>query len=79
MIDLSKFKVIYRETILRAVALVECVHKQETDFTEMGYNSFSFLRVLVVDTDGNLKEIYDHAWRFQFVPVISGRSDNNAE
>lgn len=71
MIDLSKFKVIYKEAVLRAVALVECVHKQETDFEEVGYSSFRFLRVLVVDTNGNLKEIYDEAWMFQFVPVIS--------
>ena len=71
MIDLSKFKVIYKEQVLRAVALFECVHKQETDFEEVGYKSFRFLRVLVVDTNGNLKEIYDEAWMFQFVPAIS--------
>jgi len=75
MIDLSKFKVIYKEKVLRAIALVECGHKQEFDYEEVGCSSFRFLRVLVIDLDGNLKEIYDEAWMFQFVPVVTERSE----
>ena len=75
MIDLSKFKVIYKEKVLRAVALVESEHKQEFDYGEVGCSSFRFLRVLVIDLNGNLKEIYDEAWMFQFVPVVTERSE----
>lgn len=70
-IDLSRFKVIFGERVLKAVALLETEHKEDFDYLSVGYRSFSMLTVLVIDDNGNLKAIRDEAWRFQFIPIIT--------
>jgi hypothetical protein len=69
--DLSRFKVIYGERVLKTVALSEVEHKADFDYRSVGYRSFSMLTVLVIDDNGNLKAIRDEAWRFQFIPIIT--------
>lgn len=64
---------------MKAVALLEMEHKEDFDYTSVGYRSFKMLTVLVIDTNGNLKAIRDEAWMFQFIPIIAERSNNNAE
>jgi hypothetical protein len=69
MCDLRGLKVIYNETVLNAVAVMEWMY--EKDMLSNGYNDFRFLTVMVVDTNGNLKAINDEAWRFQFIPNVT--------
>lgn len=70
-IDLSRFKVIHGEKVLNAVALME------VRFNNMNYNERQtiekpdFIEVLAIDADGNIVSIYDEAWTFQFIPIIT--------
>ena len=70
-IDLSRFKVIHGEKVLNAIAL------QEVRFNNMNYNERKtietpdFIEVLAINEDGNVVSIYDEAWRFQFIPIIT--------
>ena len=70
-IDLKGFKVIYSETVLNAVALIEYEHAEDVCADTTGYRKFRFITVLVIDTNGNLKAIHDEAWCFQFIPNIT--------
>ena len=71
-ISLKGFKVIYGETVLNAVALLEQCYADDVYPDTTGYRKFKFLTVLVIDTNGNLKAISDEAWMFQFVPIVTG-------
>lgn len=70
-IDLSRFKVIHGEKVLNAIALME------VRFNNMNYNERQtietpdFIEVLAINADGNIISIYDEAWTFQFVPIIT--------
>ena len=79
-IDISRFKVIHSNKVLNAIALMG-VHMPDN----MDFNSREtvvkpkFLDVLAVNEDGNIISIYDEAWTFQFIPIISndeGRKNN---
>lgn len=70
-IDLKGFKVIYSETVLNAVALIEYEHAEDVYPDTTGYRKFKFITVLVIDTNGNLKIIRDEAWMFQFIPIMT--------
>ena len=70
-ISLKGLKVIYKETVLNAVALLELEYPEGVCFDTTGYRKLKFLTVLVIDTNGNLKTICDEAWMFQFVPIVT--------
>lgn len=70
-VDLKGFKVIYSETVLNAIALVEHEYAEDVYPDSTGYRKFKFITVLVIDTNGNLKTIRDEAWMFQFVPIVT--------
>lgn len=72
-IDLSRFKVVYGEKVLNAVAL------QDVEYGDSGYPCPTekgcifkpkFLTVLAINEDGNIVAICDEAWRFQFLPIV---------
>ena len=65
-IDLSRFKVIHGEKVLRAVALSAIQFSEEEHFTSTIIKP-KFLDVLVINSDGNLEILHDEAWTFQFV------------
>lgn len=71
-IDLSRFKVIHGGMVLNAVALKE-VHMPD----DMEYSNRDtvvkpkFIDVLAINEDGNIVSIWDEAWTFQFVPVVT--------
>ena len=71
-IDLSRFKVVYRERVLNAISL------QDVYFDNGRYpnpddkgSCFKpkFLSVMVINEDGNIVIICDEAWMFQFLPI----------
>ena len=71
MIDLKNFKVIYHETVLNAVALLEWEYSNDVTPDTTGYRKFKWLTVAVIDTNGNFKTIRDEAWMFQFIPIVT--------
>ncbi len=72
-IDLSKFKVIHGEKVLRAVALSNIEFSDGADFTSSIIKP-KFLDVLVINSDGNLEILHDEAWTFQFIPELSAEN-----
>ena len=76
MIDLSRFKVVYGERVLNAIALENIMYKENhyPGFDSKSYTKPQFLTVLAINEDGNIVAIYDEAWRFQFLP-IKGKED----
>lgn len=70
-IDLSRFKVVYGEKVLHAISL------QGVDFDgewerhkEKPINKPKFITILATNEDGNVIEINDESWMFQFVPIV---------
>lgn len=68
-IDLSKFKVVYSEKVLNAVALLDIEFKNNTLHEDLVQKP-KFITVLVVNEDGNLVAYRDEAWMFQFLPIV---------
>ena len=76
MIDLSRFKVVYKERVLNAVSLENIMYK-EGCFPcpdEKICAKPAFLTILAINEDGNIIAICDEAWMFQFLP-IKGKED----
>lgn len=76
MIDLSRFKVVYRERVLNALSLDHITYKENDypGYSEKTYIKPQFLTVLAINEDGNIVSICDEAWMFQFLP-IKGKED----
>lgn len=69
--DLSKYKVIYDDKVLRALALVSVDFTEEQDMYEVTKRP-SFLEILIIDEDGRIEVIRDKENKFQFIPIIGG-------
>lgn len=70
-IDLSRFKVVYGERVLNALALQE-IGFGDKDYPVYGKTSTKkpeFLSIVALNEDGNIVVISDEAWRFQFLPI----------
>ena len=70
-IDLSRFKVVYGERVLNAIALQE-IGFSDKDYPVYGETSTKkpkFLSIIALNEDGNIVVINDEAWRFQFLPI----------
>lgn len=73
-IDLSKFKVIYNNMVLRALRL-ENVLFEENNYPETGKIVHpTELEVVAFDENCAVVVIRDMADKFQFVPVIGGQA-----
>ena len=71
-IDLSKFKVVYKDTALKAVALINMeINPKEYENKQCGWIKPKMLEVMVINEDGNIRIIIDEAWCFQFIPVVN--------
>lgn len=71
-IDLGRFKVVYSDKVYHALALRE-VNFRDLDIKELEKNQINkpvFLGILAINEDGNVIDIYDEAWMFQFVPIV---------
>ena len=71
MIDLSRFKVIYGEKVLNAIALLHHEVADGVDLVKDKIIKLEFLTLMVVGTDGNIEVISDEAWMFQFIPIVT--------
>ena len=74
MIDVSRFKVIHKNTILNAIAIVNVVmpNLSDTERDKKTITKPKFIEVLAINEDGNLVSIHDEAWTFQFIPIVTG-------
>lgn len=70
-IDLSCFKVVYREKVLRALTLVSVEFKEGHFPADKSIVKPYFLEVVAINEDGNVIVIRDEAWIFQFIPIIA--------
>lgn len=67
--DMSGYKVVYNERVLRALAITRicmgegCLETGTTTKPEA-------IEVMVLNEDGNVVSIYDEAWMFQFIPIV---------
>lgn len=72
--ELNGFKVVYRERVLRAIALMGWNPGDEPQWEVGKTTKPKVIEILAVNEDGNIVSIVDEAWMFQFIPVI-GRGD----
>lgn len=79
-VDLIRFKVVYNDRILKAIAIIDLEFEYDT-YVELGYDTYDdhrktiekakSIEILAVNEDGNIVSIYDEALKFQFLPIIS--------
>lgn len=69
-IDLSKYKVVYNERVLKAISLQEVSFGHDVDY-QAQYKDPKTIEILVINEDGNIVAIRDEAWRFQFITSIT--------
>ena len=72
MIDLSRFKVVYGERVLNALALENISYGDgKCPILEAKETMFKpkFISVMAINEDGNIVTFCDEAWRFQFLPI----------
>lgn len=73
-IDLSKFKVVYGEKVLNAVALTDYFfdgNAYPNPDSKCIIHKLKFITIWAINEDGNLIAICDEAWRFQFLPIVN--------
>lgn len=71
--ELSGFKVVYKERVLRAVCL-DAIDFGEDWPPEIGKVDVpKFITIIAINEDGNIVVIRDEAWMFQFIPVVERR------
>lgn len=71
MIDLSRFKVVYGERVLNALALLDHEILDNADLDKDTIIKLKRLVLMVINTDGNIEIIRDEAWKFQFIPIVT--------
>ena len=73
-IDLSRYKVVYGEHVLNAVALDGFIFDTDKHprVDESSILKPKFITVIAINKDGNVVFITDEAWRFQFLPTVKG-------
>lgn len=76
-IDLSKYKVAYKDRVLKALELQEIIWDENGRPTPPKNEEDRALRVkpkylcvLIINDDGNIEALYDQAWKFQFIPIL---------
>ena len=68
-IDLSRFKVVYRDKVLNALSLREIMFPEDTNF-DATYKRPELIEILVIDEDGNIESLRDEAWKFKFIKIL---------
>lgn len=73
-IDLSRFKVVYDEKVLNALAVDGMLFRENEPIPIdcAGIVKPQFLTIYALNEDGNIVLITDEAWRFQFLPIVKG-------
>ena len=69
-VDLSRFKVVYKNKVLNALSLQEIIFLKDTNYEDVRKNP-KFIEIIVTNGDGNIEVLRDEAWMFQFVPILN--------
>lgn len=69
-IDLSRFRVVYKQKVLNTLCLWEIIFPDDTDF-KATHKKPKLIEIMVINEDGNIEAIRDEAWMFQFIPIIN--------
>lgn len=69
-IDLSKFKVVYGDKVLKALSLQEIVFPDGMSWDDTHKNP-KLIEILVINEDGNIEALRDESWMFQFIPILN--------
>lgn len=69
-IDVSKYKVVHKERVLRALSIVDLCFGEEMNYEEI-IQKPKFIAVAIINEDGNVQIIRDETWSFQFIPIIA--------
>jgi hypothetical protein len=70
-IDITRFKVVYNDRVLRAIALMDVFlpEQEENSIPQFVWESPDELELLVIDENGRVKRVRDKAEKFQFLPT----------
>lgn len=71
MIDLSRFRVVYGDKVLNAISLQDSFFDDQLYPREECIVKPKFIEILAINEDGNIINIHDEAWRFQFLPIVN--------
>lgn len=70
-IDLSRFKVVYGDKVLNAIALMEVNMPENVEWDKRDIVlKPKFIEILAINEDSNIVSIRDEAWMFQFIPIV---------
>lgn len=69
-IDLSRFKVVYGDKVLKALSLQGVIYEEGIDWNAI-FKKPKFIEILAINEDGNIIAIRDEAWMFQFIPALN--------
>lgn len=70
LIDVSKYRVVYGETVLNALAIISFIFSEDKNTERRTIRKPDFLVVMALNEDGNVILIEDETWRFQFIPRV---------
>lgn len=71
-IDISRFKVVYGDKVLNALALINIRMPDDMNWENRDIIvKPKVIEVMAINEDGNIISIMDEAWCFQFLPIIS--------
>lgn len=70
--DISRFKVVYRDKVLNALALINIIMPNDVNWENRDtIIKPKVIEILAINEDGNIISIMDEAWCFQFLPIVS--------
>lgn len=69
LVDLSNFKVVYRERVIRALGLMEVEFGEPQNHNEKVVDEPKIIEIMAINEEGNIETIRDESWMFQFIPV----------
>ena len=69
MIDVSRFKVVYKDKVMNALCI--SAYEAEPYTPEKCEFKMKHIDMIAINEDGNLVYISDEAWMFQFIPIVT--------
>lgn len=72
VVDLSKYKVVYGERVIKALALMNMEFEESVNADDIIHKP-KIIEIMVINEKGNIELIKDEAWMFQFIPIIGGK------
>ena len=69
--ELSRYKVVYKDQVIRALAITEVRFKETYPAPENPAVKPAYVTVMAINADGVLEALTGKAEEFQFIPVLS--------